>query len=84
MENIQQTMIEEAAQALLNSPPQSAQEIFEGFQRWKSDLKAWALKNLDELIQRDQGTARETMWRTLRADYAQFIQDQDPKEGVRE
>ena len=78
MENIQQTMIEEATQAL-NSPPQSAEEIFEGFQLWQADLEAWALKNLDGLIQRDQGTARETMWRTLRADYAQLIQDQ--KEG---
>ena len=79
MENIQQTMIEEAAQALLNSPPQSEEEIFKGFQLWQADLKAGALQNLDELIQRDQGTARCEMWRTLRADYAQFTQDQ--KEG---
>ena len=75
MENIQQTMIEEATQALLNSPPQTAQEIIEGFQLWKSDLKAGALRNFDELIQRDQGTARETMWRTLREDYEKLIND---------
>lgn len=57
----------------LSLEPQAAAEIIKGFQLWMGDITAGALQNIDDLIDRDRGTPRESMWRGLRDEYADLI-----------
>lgn len=66
-----------SAEELFGDQKPTDAEISAGFHRWKAQLKAGALQDLDGLIERDKGTPREKMWRDIRADYEQFLAEED-------
>jgi hypothetical protein len=57
----------------LSLESQTAADITKGFQLWIGDITAGALQNIDELIERDKVTPRESMWSDLRNEYAELI-----------
>ena len=61
--------VQEASDALSVPAQGTTAECLEAFRLWVADLKGGALENLDALIERDKGTAREAMWREFRAGY---------------
>jgi len=60
---------EEAIRAFRDPIQQTESELIEACQKWTADLLGGAMQNLNSLLERDKGTAREEMWLRIRAGY---------------
>jgi hypothetical protein len=60
---------DEALEALSDLLQQTESELIAACQKWTADLLGGAMQNLNSLLERDKGTAREEMWLRIRAGY---------------